>query len=279
LTTTIFHQNCTTRETLLACERLTYYVADHVIATNNSYRQIALSRGGKVDAQVTVVRNGPNLSRLTPVASDVELRQRAGTLLGYVGAMGPQDGIDHLVRAVGHLVHTLGRTDVLAVVIGDGEELGYLKRLSRDLGVESHIWFTGFISDAELIRYLSTVDICVAPDPSNPFTDRSTMIKIMEYMALGKAVVAYDLPEHRVSAQCAASYASANDPLALARAIADLMDSPERRNEMGAFGRRRVENELAWSRSVPALLAAYRKVIGITRSRRRLIPSGWVSPR
>ena len=255
---------------LRACERITYRVADHVIATNDSYKQLALTRGGKSDAEVTVVRNGPNLARLKPVSPDPELRRRAGTILGYVGVMGPQDGIDHLVRAVGHLVHTLGRSDVLAVVVGEGESLPDLKALARELDVEDHIWFTGFISDSDLLRYLSTADICIAPDPSNPFTDRSTMIKIMEYMALGKPVVAYDLPEHRVSAQKAAVYAApANDPTALANTVAELMDAPDRRKEMGTYGQKRVNNELAWTHSVPKLLDAYRKIGELSRSRRR----------
>jgi glycosyltransferase involved in cell wall biosynthesis len=174
--------------------------------------------------------------------------------------MGLQDGIDYLLRALHHLAHDLGRTSFFAIVIGTGDALESLKRLTTELGLDEHVWFPGFVSDEDLVRYLSSSDICVVPDPSNPFTDRSTMIKIVEYMALGKPVVAFDLPEHRVSAGSAAVYARPNCEVAFARAIADLMDDPARRQAMGAEGRRRVDAELSWSHSVPKLLEAYRVI-------------------
>jgi glycosyltransferase involved in cell wall biosynthesis len=247
-------------------ERLSYRVADHVIATNESYRKVAIERGGIASDQVTVVRNGPDLERVHPVDPDPELRARAGTLLGYVGLMGYQDGLDHLLRAVHHLVQDLGRTDVLAVLIGRGDAWGELQELTAKLGLERYVWFTGRIPDSDMLRFLSTVDICLDPDPSNAFTDRSTMIKMSEYMALGKPIVAFDLPEHRVTAREAALYARPNDDLEFARAIAELMDDPDRRETMGRAGRRRVESELEWSHSVPPLLAAYARIFGETAS-------------
>jgi glycosyltransferase involved in cell wall biosynthesis len=180
--------------------------------------------------------------------------------------MGYQDGLDHLLRAVHHLVHDLGRTDVLAVLIGGGDAWDELQELTAKLGLERHVWFTGRIPDSDMLRFLSTVDICLVPDPSNAFTDRSTMIKMSEYMALGKPIVAFDLPEHRVTAREAALYARPNDDLELARAIAELMDDPDLRETMGQAGRRRVESELEWSHSVPPLLAAYARIFGETAS-------------
>jgi glycosyltransferase involved in cell wall biosynthesis len=174
-----------------------------------------------------------------------------------MGVMGRQDGVDHLLRAVAHLVHELGRTDLLCVVIGRGEAVPSLERLTAELGLERHVWFTGYVTEEELVRYLCTADVCVDPDPSNPFNDRSTMLKMMDYMTLGRPTVAFDLPEHRVTAGDAALYVPANDDAALAVAIDGLMDDPALRERMGALARRRVVERLAWTYSVPHLLAAY----------------------
>jgi glycosyltransferase involved in cell wall biosynthesis len=233
-----------------------------VIATNESYRAIEMARGRVPAERITVVRNGPHLESLHPVEPDAALRQRAGTILGYVGRMGPQDGVDYLLRALYHLVYDLDRRDVFCVIIGKGDMLPELKTLAKELDVEKHVWFTGWIPDEDLIRYLSTADICIDPDPSNPFNDHSTMVKMMEYMALGKPIVAFDLPEHRVTAQAAALYARPNDELDFARQIAALMDDPERRKTMGQQGQERVETELAWSHQEEHLLEAYDALLG-----------------
>lgn len=246
------------RAVLLRLERWSLRLADHVIATNQSYKAVEMQRGGVPEARITVVRNGPDLDRVRRVPPDPGLRRKAGTVLGYVGIMSHQDGLDYLLRALRHLVDDLGRDDFHCVVVGRGSALPRLRQLAADLGLDRHVWFTGRVSDADLMRYLSTADICVVPDPSNPFNDRSTMIKVMEYMALGKPIVAFDLPEHRFSAQEAALYARPNDELDFARQIARLMDDPARREAMGATGRHRVETELAWRHSIPKLLDAYR---------------------
>lgn len=249
-------------------ERITFRLADHVISTNESYREIAIERGGVPGQRVTVVRNGPNLQRVRAVEPDADLRARAGTIVGYVGLMAKQDGVDGLLHAVRHLVYELGRRDVLFVLIGYGDQLEGLKRLAAELAVEEWVWFTGRIPDAELFRYLSTADLCVTPDPVTPFTDRSTFIKVIEYMALGKPIVAYDLRENRVSAGDSALYAAGNDPAAFAQAIATLIEDPVKREEMGRLGRERVEAGLSWMHSVPNLLAAYDAVL--SRPRRGL---------
>jgi glycosyltransferase involved in cell wall biosynthesis len=245
---------------LMAFERLSCRLADHVIATNESYRRVEIDRGGVSPDAITVVRNGPDLDRTHRVEPDPQLRARAGTILGYIGVMGRQDGIDHLLRALAHLVHTLGREDVFCVLVGTGDAWQELRDLASELGLDRYVWFTGYVSDEDVARYLSTADICVVPDPSNPFNDRSSMIKVSEYMALAKPIAAFDLPEHRTTAHDAAIYARPNDDLALARAIAELMDDPERRRRMGEAGRRRVEEELAWKYSIPSLLAAYEQL-------------------
>ena len=248
------------RRALLLFERLSFRVADHVIATNESYREIAITRGGIRPEDITIVRNGPDLNASFSASPDSALRARAETILAYVGNMARQDGIDHLLRALRHLVYDLGRSSTLCVLIGRGDAHEDLRRLADELGLADHVWFTGFIPRADLLRYVATADICVDPDPSNPFNDRSSMIKMSEYMALGKPIVAFDLPEHRFTADQAAVYAKPNDDLDFARVIAELSRDSEKRAEMGRFGRQRVEESLAWQHSVPHLLEAYQSI-------------------
>ncbi|MEM4847074.1 MAG: glycosyltransferase family 4 protein [Thermosphaera sp.] len=247
-------------QTLVVLEKLSCRLADHVIATNESYKAMEMQRGGVPEERITIVRNGPELESVRLVKPDPELRSRAKTIIGYVGVMGFQDGIDYLLRALHHLVYDLGRSDFFCVLIGVGDARASLKQLATQLGLDPFIWFTGWVSDADLIRYLSTADICVDPDPSNAFNDRCTMIKMTEYMALAKPIVAFDLPEHRYTARGAALYVKPNDELEFARALVQLMDNSARRREMGSLGRHRIETELAWRHSVPALLNAYASV-------------------
>jgi glycosyltransferase involved in cell wall biosynthesis len=246
------------RGALVGLERLSCRLADHVIATNESYKAIQMTRGGVPAERITIVRNGPAAGQWRPSAPDPDLRQKARVIIGYAGAIARQDGLDYLLRALDHLRTSLGRSDFFCVVIGQGEALAGLREMAAGLGLDGHLWFTGHAAEADLIRYLSTADICVDPDPSNEFNDRCTMTKIMEYMALARPIVAFDLPEHRFTAQGAAVYARANDELDFARQIAALMDDPERRRQMGRLGRQRVENELGWPHQQQHLLAAYR---------------------
>ena len=253
---------------LTICEQLSCRLAHSVIATNESYRLMEMQRSGVPPERITVVRNGPDLQRLVAVPPDSALRAKASTIIAYVGTLGVQDGVDYLLRALRHLKADLGRSDWFCIIIGRGETLEDLVGLTSSLDLDAHICFTGpagLIPDADLIRYLSTADICVDPDPSNPFNDRSTMLKLMEYMALAKPTVAFDLPEHRRTAEDAAVYVTPNDELAFARAIAALMDDPARREEMGRFGRHRAETVLAWPQSAPHLLDAYRRLTGAPR--------------
>src|SRR3989442_3690714 len=247
---------------LLGLEKLSLRYADHVIATNQSYRAMEMERGGVPAERITIVRNGPELNSRPLAEPDPGLRQRGRTIIGYVGIMGFQDGVDYLLRALHHLVHDLERTDFLCVLIGGfGRAPPTLKQLATQLGLHDYVWFTGVGSDADLLRYIASADICVDPDPSNPFNDRSTMIKMLEYMAQGKPIVAFDLPEHRFTAQAAAMYVRPNDDLAFASALAQLMDDPARRQAMGVFGRWRVKTELAWHYSAQDLVEAYRRLL------------------
>ena len=242
---------------LVAFEQLSCKVADHLIATNNSYKAMAMQRSGIPAERITVVRNGPDLQRLRLVEENAKLRQKAGSIIGYVGEMGVHDGIDYLLRALHHLIYTLDKRDFYCVIIGTGDAWEQLKKTAVELNLTEYTWFPGRVSEEDLVSFLSTADICVDPDPSNPFNDRCSMIKMSEYMALSKPIVAFDLPEHRVTAQQAALYAKANDELDFARQLATLMDDPAQRQAMGKFGRERVETVLAWSHQSKELIKAY----------------------
>jgi glycosyltransferase involved in cell wall biosynthesis len=243
-------------KTLRLFERCSYAVADVVIATNQSYKQLAVTRGRKQADKVFVVRNGPPLS-YQPVDPDPDVVRRAQHLIGYVGTIGPQDGLDYLVRAVHELVFTLGRRDILAIIIGNGDALASVQALADELKVDDHVYFTGRLPEAEARKWLSAVHVCVQPDPRSPLNDKSTMNKLMEYMALGKATVAFDLTETRYSAQDAALYVRPNDEAEFARQVAWLIDNPIERGRMGEVGRQRVREGLAWEYSAQELIRAY----------------------
>lgn len=245
---------------LVWLERLSCRMADHVIATNHSYKTMAMQRAKVPEERITIVRNGPDLERLVQVTPDDSLRLNGTKIIGYLGTMGVQDGIDCLLRSLKHLKEDFGRTDFYCILMGTGDALQSSLQLATELDLDDDLCFTGYIRGTALLRYLSTMDIGVSPDPSNAYTDRSTMIKVMEYMAMGKPTVAFDLPENRVTAQSAALYARANDERDFARQIMALMDDPKRREEMGRFGRQRVEEELAWPHQEKRLLEAYRKL-------------------
>jgi glycosyltransferase involved in cell wall biosynthesis len=249
---------------MVLLERLTFLTAQISIATNESYRDIALQRGKMPPERVFIVRSGPDLRRFIPVDPDPRLKEGRAFLLGYVGVMGKQEGLDLLLKAVAHMVKDCGRNDILTVVIGGGTEFEAIRALAQDLGLADHVRFPGRIPDDELIAYLSTADVCVNPDVANDMNDKSTMNKIMEYMALGKPVVQFDLTEGRRSAREASLYARRNDPADLASKILDLLENPEKRREMGTYGRRRVETELAWEYSERELLRAYRYLLKAT---------------
>ncbi|WP_205745588.1 glycosyltransferase [Egibacter rhizosphaerae] len=241
---------------LFLLERLTYATADHVIATNESYRRVALERGRLSPDQVTVVRNGPDLSRLYRVAPQPELKEGRAHLAVYLGIMGPQDGVDMVIRAAAAMRDEFDRHDVQFALLGFGDSLEDLQRLAEDLGVTDRVTFTGRADDEMIRAYLSTADVGLSPDPPTPFNDASTMNKTMEYMAFGLPVVAFDLTETRVSAGDAAIYVSDGDPMSFGRAVLTLLDDPEEGVRRGAMGEGRVSEQLAWSHQRDNYLAA-----------------------
>jgi glycosyltransferase involved in cell wall biosynthesis len=242
---------------MVALERWSFRTADVSIATNESYKRIAIERGGMDPERVFVVRSGPSLERLRILPPDETLKRGRKHLVGYVGVMGRQEGIDLLLEAVRSVVHDHGRRDVHFGLVGGGTSLEEMKALAARLEVADYVTFTGRVPDAELLAMLNTADVCVNPDIANDMNDKSTMNKIMEYMALGKPIVQFDLAEGRFSAREASLYARKNDPADMAAKLLELVDDPGRCARMGESGRRRVENELEWRYEVPKLLAAY----------------------
>ena len=238
-------------------ERMTFRTADVSIATNESYKKIAIERGGMDPTRVYVVRSGPKLDRLKIQPPVEALKQGRQYLVGYVGVMGKQEGIDYLLKAAAHIVNVRGRHDVHFGLVGGGTSLEDMQQLARELGVADYVTFTGRVPDADLLAMLNTSDVCVNPDVANEMNDKSTMNKIMEYMALGKPIVQFDLTEGRFSAQEASLYARNNASEDMAEKILELLDDPARRQRMGEYGRNRVLNELEWQYEVPKLLAAY----------------------
>jgi glycosyltransferase involved in cell wall biosynthesis len=239
-------------------ERATYRAADVVIATNESYRQVAIKRGGMRPEDVFVVRSAPTVERFRQVPPDESIKKGKPHLLCYLGVMGPQDGVDYALRALAKLRDDVGRTDWHAAFVGAGDTFDAMVALAGELGLADFVTFTGRIPDDDLLRYLSTSDVCLAPDPLNPLNDVSTMNKIMEYMAMARPIVSFDLKEARVSAGDAAVYAPANDESEFASLIAKLLDDPGERARMGELGRERVAGPLSWTNSKAALLNAYR---------------------
>lgn len=239
------------------CERLTFATASVSIATNESYRRIALERGGMSADRVFVVRSGPSLERLKILPPVPDLKKGRAYMVGYVGVMGAQEGLPYLLEAARILIRDQGRTDIQFGLVGGGPELEKLKGLAVEYGIADYVTFTGRVPDPDLLAMLNTADVCVNADEWNAMNDKSTMNKIVEYMALGKPIVQFDLAEGRFSAQEASAYAKPNDAADMAAKIAELLADPDRRVAMGAFGRRRVETELAWDYEEPRLLAAY----------------------
>ena len=238
-------------------ERRTHRTADQVISTNDSYRDIAIRRSGKRPADVTVVRTGPDPDKLRRGPADPAQRRGRRYLAAYIGVMGPQDGVDIVVRAADVIVHELGRDDIAFTLIGSGDCFDELVALRDKLGLAGHVEFTGRAPDELVGRVMSTADVGLSPDPKNPLNDLSTMNKSMEYMAFELPVVAFDLRETRVSTGDAAVYVKPNDVRDYALAIAELLDNEDKRALLGKLGRARVEDELAWCHQERAYLGVY----------------------
>src|SRR5438876_4271924 len=245
---------------LLFFEWCSYQVAHYVIATNLSQKSNATQRGRCSPGKVFVVRNGPDLKRLKPVAPEADLKRGRRYLLAYIGVMGQQDGVEYALHALHELVHKRGRQDVALVLMGDGDHAATLRMLARELELDSYVNFTGWTESKDIVRYLTVADVGLSPDPENGLNEFSTMIKTMEYMAMGKPVVAFDLAETRFSAQGAALYARPNVVKDFADKIETLLDDEELRYKLGAYGRKRIEEELRWEASKEHLLLVYKRL-------------------
>jgi len=245
---------------LLLLERLSYRFADAVIVTNESFREIALGRGRVAADRVFVVRSGPDLSRFRPVPPEPALKRGRRHLVGYVGVMGAQEGLDLLLAAARLVVDRRGAGDVGFLLVGDGTDRARAEAEAARLGLGDAVHFAGFMVGERLRAAICTMDVCVACDDFNPMNDKSTMNKVIEYMALGRPVVQFELTEGRRTAGEAALYARPGDPRALADRICELLDDEALRRRLGDIGRRRVAETLAWEHQVPQLIDAYRSV-------------------
>ncbi len=238
-------------------EKCSFRVADVSIATNESFKEIAIERGGKRPEKVFVVRNCPDLTAFGRGPVLPEIKHGKPLLVAYVGFMGQQDGLDLLLESIEHIVKHQKRQDTHFLFIGKGSMLPVLQETAVKKNLDAFVTFTGQIPHDEVVNYLSNADVGVAPDPKTPMNDNSTMIKIFEYMALGLPVVLFDLKEGRRSAGSAALYAKPNDPIDFANQVSRLLDSAELRNELGVCGRKRIEERMNWDAEKITLLEAY----------------------
>lgn len=244
---------------LLWAERLTFMTANYSIATNESYREIAIKRGKMPPEKVAVVRSGPKLDRLKITQGNEKYKKGRKYLVGYVGVIGEQEGLDLLLESAKSI--TQKRQDVQFAIVGGGTDLENLKKMSAEMGLNDYVDFYGRVDDETLVDVLNTADICVNPDKPTVMNNLSTMNKIMEYMALRKPVVQYDLKEGRVSAQGASLYAINNDTNDFAEKINWLLDNEKIRKEMGEYGYQRIINELSWEYEKNKLIDFYKKVL------------------
>jgi len=248
---------------MVLVERLTYHFAKHAIVTNESYKEIAMRRGKKREEDVTIVRSGPNISKLKVGPAKPEVKIGFKYLVGYIGVMGKQEGIDLLLQSVDYLVHKKNRTDIRFCIMGGGPALDELREMNAKMGLTDYVEFPGRVSDESLADVLNTADVCVNPDLPSEMNDKSTMNKIMEYMAFGKPIVQFTLKEGKFSAQGASLYAKNTDTDDFADKMLWLLENPEKAAEMGRMGRERVVNELSWDYEKPKLIGAYKKLLGL----------------
>lgn len=238
-------------------ERHTYDHCTFAFVTNESYKEIAIRRGGMSPDKVHVLRSGPRLERLKIQSPKPEIKRGKRFMVGYLGVIGQQEGIEYLLEAARYLRDEKGRDDIFWGIVGGGPHLEALRRKSEEMGLQDIVEFTGRVSDEKMLDYLNTAEVCVNPDEYNAMNDKSTMNKVLEYMALGKPIVQFDLTEGRYSAQDASLYAERNNARDMADKIVMLLDDPERREKMAAIGRERILNELSWDHTSRALISAY----------------------
>ena len=262
------HERSFVLRALFFFERLTYALSDVVLVVNESCRRVALSRGAKPSADVFVVRNGPSSEGSLAIQANPALKKGRRYLLVYVGMMGPQDGIDVLLRAIQHLTVQHGRDDFHVRILGGGTVLEEMQRYAQDLGVESIVTFTGRVDHREVLENVASADVCLCPDPKTPLSDKCSLVKSLEYMSLGKPFVAFDLEEVRRSAGDAALYAESGGEDEFAAKINLLLGTEDLRRTMGERGRERVLQGLTWEHSKEGLYAAYERAYSLIGNRR-----------
>jgi glycosyltransferase involved in cell wall biosynthesis len=250
---------------MILFERLSFATANFSIATNESYREIAIRRGKMAEDKIQVIRSGPKLDRLKLLPPDKQFLKGKKYLIGYVGVIGEQEGIDLLLESAKHIISI--RQDIQFAIVGDGTCFLKMKKLSTEMGINEYIDFYGRVPDDLLIAILNTADICVNPDKPTEMNNLSTMNKIMEYMALRKPVVQYDLKEGRFSAQEASLYAECGDTIDFSNKIIQLIDDPELRTKMGAFAYNRILNELSWDYEKEKLIKFYNLIFLLNKDR------------
>jgi len=245
---------------LLLMEQLTFRTADIVISTNQSYKRIAIERGKKRENDVFVVRNGPDLSKITFVPPNDNLKRGFDHLVAYIGVIGNQEGIDVLLRAAEYIVYRKRINNIKFIIIGTGPHWKKMVKLSQEMGLAQYVTFTGFIPFKEVYEILSTADVCVNPEYKNDFTDKSTMVKIMDYMVFGKPIVQFRTTEGKVTAGESSIYVENNDQIAFAEAIISLLKDTKKRKKMGDIARARIYESLSWDKQKSTLKKAYRSL-------------------
>ena len=247
-------------------EGKTYKNCDIAFVTNESYKKIAIERGKMNPKNVFVLRSGPKLERLKIQKPKNEIKRGKRYMVGYLGVIGQQEGIEYLLEAAKYIKESKGRNDIFYGIVGGGPHLEALKQKCKEMKIDDIFEFTGRVSDQVMLDYLNTADVCVNPDEYNEMNDKSTMNKILEYMALGKPIVQFDLTEGKYSAQKASLYAKPNDSKDLAEKIIFLLDNEEKRVEMGQYGMNRIKNELSWEHTSKELLRGYDSLFASIKS-------------
>lgn len=242
---------------LLLLENLTFRTADLVLTTNETHKRIAIERGKYPEDKIYIVRSGPDQDVLHPVEPEPDLKRGYQYMVSYLGVINPQDGVDTLVEVAHKLIKERGREDILFVIMGTGDAQPDLVQQANQLGIADYFYFTGWVEQKDIVRYLSTTDVAVDTMPKTPYSDAATMNKILEYMAVGCPIVCFDLVESRVSAQDTAIYARPDDQDDMADKIEELLADPKRRKAMSDAGRERIETELSWEHQRTFLLSAY----------------------
>lgn len=239
-------------------EYLTFHSANAIISTNNSYRQIAMGRGRVAENRIVILRNGPKSDQFVPVEPIPALKRGLRYMACYAGVMGYEDGVLELLASIRYIVHELGRRDILFILLGDGAVRTQALAYVQTHRLEAFVDMPGMIHDNLILRqYLSTADVCLSPEPLTPLNAHSTFIKVGEYMAMGKPVVAYDLRETHYTAQEAAIYATPGNVQEYGQAIVTLLSDAELRRHMGEFARQRFLNCLSWDHQKQNLFQAY----------------------